>query len=255
MIESSAISAELEICPQKNDYARKLQAQMKRKIAKLFKNLICNQEHSHSVLILDMDGTLYPHDGPQNGFKGSTKEQLLTQLHLDYILSKEPHLDDQQIRALFVESLNHPIGPSIFLSERYGCSREETFSTIWTNLHPKDFIEKKSANSAQKILQDVRSRVCTMLLVTSAPALWKNKVLTFLGIDNSIFDIVMTTEDFETKEDVFRQISEIHPAIHGISVGDTESSDILPPKNLGFQTLHINDKNSLTDIHHLLDST
>lgn len=255
MIECPTVPTGEEVLSRQVDYASDLQDHTKKRIASLSRKLRCDDdEHPHTVVVLDMDGTLYPHDGPNGGFRGSTKERFLTNLHLDFIRSREPGLETVQAKDIFAASLKHPIGPSVFLSDRYGCTRDEIFTSIWTHLHPKEFIDQKTVTSALRTLHDIRSRTCIMMLLTAAPRIWKDKVLSFLHIEEAVFDLVMTTEEFSTKDTVFQEISRIRPIVRAISVGDTESSDILPAKDAGFRTLHINGHSTLADIRHLLST-
>lgn len=223
-------------------------------IMSLMQEIKCLKDHQHTVTVLDMDGTLYPHDGPQNGFKGSSVERGMTQIHVDYILANEPELQEHEARNVFTQSLTHAIGPSMFFAERYGRSRAHTFDLIWGSLQPGELISAKAAAPVRQILGEVRVQTCSMILLTGAPRIWKDRVFQHLNIQDVPFDAVLTTEEFQSKDDVFKAIAAVRPKVRGFSVGDSESTDIIPAQQAGFHALHMNDHNTVKDIPHFLRS-
>jgi FMN phosphatase YigB (HAD superfamily) len=235
------------------EYTAALRLHTAHKIDGLLKRKTDDADRKHDLVVLDMDGTLYPLDGEQNGFKNSTKERFLTNGFIDYIVSKEPDLSYHEAIALFQETLKHPIGPSVFLAQRYRVRREIIFASIWDALDT-DIIVGTPEYDTPKILMDIRQRTKLLLLLTAAPAIWQRKVCAHLKIDAAQFDAVMTTAEFVSKSEVFSAIARAAPGIRGVSVGDSLKSDIEPAESAGLSAIHINDKMRFKDVPALLDT-
>lgn len=232
----------------KMDYLRN---NSKKRIERLMQNLSCEQDHKHTLVILDMDGTIYPLDGENAGFKNSSKERHLTESFVDFIQSHEPDLSREQALSIFQTSLLDKIGPSVFFAHRYSLNRADIFSAIWNKLNPNVIVGQANSD-VERTLMNIRQEACILLLLTAAPAIWQKTVFDHLHISNLEFDDVMTTEDFLTKEDFFSQLALASGDLHVTSVGDTAHSDIEPAQKMGFSTIHINGHTSFEEVPELL---
>lgn len=195
---------------------------------------LINIEQQRKIFIFDMDGTLYRLDGTDNGFKGSTLEAKVKENATQFIQQKEnctPE-DANQIRD---EGVNDSIGLSRYLGQRYGISRETYFDTVW-NINPQGIIQPYA--SSVDAIQKLTETGAKLILLTSAPKIWAEKVLTYLGVAD-LFEIVFTGEQFETKEEIFRLLAGWYKPENVCSVGDQEQTDIIPAQQNGFNTVQI----------------
>jgi FMN phosphatase YigB (HAD superfamily) len=231
-------------------YEDALRRHMHGRIAQILDNL--PDGSTEPLVILDMDGTLYGLDGENGGFQNSTKERHLTNAFTAYIQQQEPNLNPDEARQVFAQSLHHPIGPSLFLAERYDIHREDTFDPIWSMLDA-EVIVGNPPHVVPDVLFEIRHRSCGIMLLTAAPQVWQQKVFKQLGLSPYDFDDVMTTEEFPSKKAVFETMRDLSPAMKAISVGDSGSSDIEPARTVGFQAIHIRNGTTFANVPGILD--
>ncbi len=197
-------------------------------------------ERQRQVIIFDMDGTLYQLDGNNNGYSGSRLEAKVLNNCRQFIINKED-CSFQQAEEIMAEGLKDPIGLSNFLSQRYNITRKAYFDQTWS-IEPSDIIFNFQ-KSRQVIIQLAKAGN-KIILLTSAPKVWQQQVINFLGIDRC-FEAVYTGEDFGQKQEIFSMISQRYKKENILSVGDQLLTDIQPAEKLGLQTLFIDQPEDL----------
>ena len=200
-------------------------------------------EQQRSVFIFDMDGTLYQLDN-MDGFEKSLLGKIVRQNALQLIIQKE-NCSYEDAETVYKEGTNNPIGLSQYAAEKYTISRKEYFDTVW-NIDPTNIIK----NFNQSVATVNRLKMCPdkkLVLLTSAPSVWASRVLKTLGLENA-FELVFTAEQFTTKDEIFRLLSEWYRPENGISIGDQEKTDIIPAQNYGFQTFLVSSPNTLNEL-------
>lgn len=201
---------------------------------------LIEKEQQRQVIIFDMDGTLYQLDGLNNGFSGSKLETKVLSNATNFILNKE-NCSIIAAQQILQEGLNNPIGISQYLSERYTISREDYFNIVW-NISPKEIIQ--NFQKAVEVVATIAKGDKKLILVTSAPKVWQQQVLNYLGL-TEIFESVYTGEDFKQKPEIFSMLAERYLPTNILSVGDQLKTDIQPAVELGFQTFLVANPNDL----------
>ena len=194
---------------------------------------IIEQERIRDVYIFDMDGTLYQLDGERNRFSGSSLEKAVLENAKRFIIQMEV-VSDEIAEEILRAALQDEIGISRFLFNRYGITRTDYFNTVW-NLDPEGKVVnfERSVRAIKAIKEQCPS--CKLVLLTSAPKVWAEKVLTFLGLSND-FELVYSGEQFGKKDEVFAMIIGRYKG-NITSIGDQNETDILPAKRLGMDSL------------------
>jgi len=191
---------------------------------------IITEEKQKKVFIFDMDGTLYnyPNSG---GFNSSKLKDKVMRNAIRFIQKKE--LCDVQAATKIYESVpQDTIGLSSYLSLRYKISRKDYFDAVW-NISPATVISKSSV--AQQLKRLKKLRECRLILLSSAPSIWVNTVLAYLKL-KPYFDYVYSAEDFSTKSEIFKMISQRYNPKNCLSIGDQMHTDIVPAKRYGMNT-------------------
>lgn len=191
-------------------------------------------EQQRKVFIFDMDGTLYRLDGMNDGFKGSSLEARILDNAIQYIKDKEL-CTTNDAEAIYTEGVNDSIGLSRYLGQRYGVSRETYFDTAW-NINPQGIIQPYASSIGA--IQKLTETGAKLILLTSAPKVWAEKVLTCLGVAD-LFEIIFTGEQFDTKEEIFQLLAGWYKPENVCSIGDQVQTDIIPAKKNGFRTVLI----------------
>src|SRR5688572_31981134 len=92
------------------------------------------------ILIFDMDGTLYQHDGEGETFKNSSLNKAVISNSVQFVINRE-QCDPKTASDLVNEALvTDTIGISNFMAKRYGIKRGEYFDIVW-NINPKEVIK------------------------------------------------------------------------------------------------------------------
>ena len=186
-------------------------------------------EENRKVLIFDMDGTLYNYKN-ENGFSGSKLNKIIERKAITYIRNREK-CSLKTAKAIYDVGSNHRVGLSVYLSKKYNISRREYFNAVW-NIDPKRAIKK--SNIAPIITQIYKERKYKLILLTSAPYVWANQVLKYLGIGR-YFDTLYCAEDYGNKDEIFKMISKRYNPSNCLSIGDQKNTDILPAKKYGLK--------------------
>jgi len=211
--------------------------------------LLIEQEEKRLVVVFDMDGTLYQLDGEKNGYSGSTLENKVLDKALKFIIAREKcsEIEAEKIRSL---GLVDQVGLSAYLAQRYNITRREYFDDVW-NLDPKEIIQDYEPSVAT--ISRLTNPNVKLVLLTSAPRVWAKRVLEYLGLE-SRFESFYTGEDFDIKDDVFKMLSQRYSPGNVISVGDQQTTDILPAQAYGLSTLLIQKPTDVSKILEMLDT-
>ncbi len=199
-----------------------------------------NKEKEREVYVFDMDGTLYQLDGANNGFTGSTLEGEINKRAISFIIKTEK-ISISKAVDVFKEGLSNKIGLSAFLSKRYGITRSEYFDNVW-DIDPEGII--KNFNIPVNKIKEISTTGKKLILLTSAPRVWQEKVIKYLGI-GGLFESIYTGEDFGTKEEIFAMLSERYIPNRMVSIGDQENTDIIPAQKYGIKGLLIKNPEDL----------
>ncbi|HUD44883.1 MAG TPA: HAD family hydrolase [Patescibacteria group bacterium] len=186
--------------------------------------------------IFDMDGTLYEFDDNSEGkfakslFYKDLYKNVLIYFQNNFKLTRSQATEEfERIDKKYSGEI------SMGLVNEYNIDRLDYFNQTW-DLNPEIYIKKNAE------LPKILSRFRHCVLLTAAPKIWADKVLSHLEI-NLFFERMYTGETDIRKPNpmVFKQIENylrISPS-NIFSIGDQEYSDILPAKSLGMKTIRI----------------
>lgn len=192
-----------------------------------------NIEENRFVEVFDMDGTLYELDGENKGFKGSSLEKAVIKNAKTFI-QKNENCNGIQAEKILETALMDPVGISRYLSKRYNMTRNDYFNEVW-NIDPQDIIKNfQSSIAFFKNQSDYAKRI----LLTSAPRIWAEQVLIFLGLKER-FEEIITGDQYGTKEEIFKMLAGRYKPERILSVGDQQETDILPAQKYNLKTLQV----------------
>lgn len=182
----------------------------------------------HEVMVFDMDGTLYLHDGDNGTYKNSSLIKNVISNSIEFVISKE-NSSLEVASQLINDALKDTIGISRVLAKRYGISRQDYFDIAW-NIDPKKVVKnfEKQVDTIQKLKKNNKR----MFLLTAAPRVWMENVLNEFGLTNA-FERKYNAEMFGKKDEVFEKLSKEFDPKTIVSIGDQFETDLLPAQNLG----------------------
>lgn len=190
------------------------------------------------AIIFDMDGTLYQFDDKDESQFSSS--QFGQQIHENCIKFFETTLNISREIAIakyqdFRTRYNDEV--SLGVEKELGIDRSQYFAATW-DLNPSDFVEQNHL-----LLQTLSALSVKTGVLSAAPRVWVDKVLRFLNI-KSIFDPNIFTGDRDLRKPdpkVFEQFIDLWglPPHSILSIGDQETTDILPAKKIGMRTARI----------------
>lgn len=190
-----------------------------------------NKNAFPEIYIFDMDGTLYELNGDEGSFIGSTLMSQVIGNSINFV-AKNENCGKYKAKKIIEEAIKDKTGISRVLAERYNLTRSDIFENTW-NVDPKNIIQESSdALNAILLLKQSGKR---LFLLTSAPKIWMDNVLSELNLNN-VFERKISGENFKTKEEVFRSLSEEFNPSSLISIGDQLATDILPANKFGINT-------------------
>jgi len=190
-------------------------------------------EKQREVVVLDMDGTLYDlvsADG-EPGFEGSKLKQRVDANAVTFIATL---VDSDAVDVVYEEASRDEVGISAYLEKNYGVLREDFFKIVW-DIDPSGLINRNA--DVERLVKELGggnfgSYKVKPILVTAAPAIWKDRVLGLLGISD-VFEDVYSGEMYDSKRQVFEILAGRYDPSKVTSIGDQEWSDILPATCLG----------------------
>lgn len=194
------------------------------------------------IIIFDMDGTLYRLDGQDGGFTNSTLNQAVLFNTQKLIISRES-CGISQAQELVQQGIQDQVGLSNFLAKRYNCTRPDILNTTW-NIDPEGII--REYDTSVRVVTAL-SREKALILLTSAPAVWQEKVFGYLALGGR-FSAIWTGEQFGQKDEVFRNLAEELDPTALMSVGDQLKTDIIPAQELGIRTLLVRQPQDLEQL-------
>jgi|GEM_PF-249701 len=189
------------------------------------------------MIIFDMDGTLYDLAG--GSYEKSQLKEKVTENILKFIgdrLTKNP-LEAQEILNKIKEKFSNQI--SIGLEKEYSFDRLEYFNEVW-NIPAKGIVAY-TPGLKQTIVE--LAKKYKLIIVSDAPRVWIDNVLTELGVRELFGDDIFSGEGDDRKEfgNIFQKVLEqfgFAPE-NCISIGDQERTDIIPAKALGMKTIFV----------------
>lgn len=189
-------------------------------------------------VILDLDGTLYQFRGVDGTFGGSDFYDGLKNNMYSY-LAEVIGLTEEAAKAEYERIKDMFNGEvSLGVEQELGIDRYDWFGNTW-NLNPADYLDPPRAELAES-LASLEGRA---VVLTAAPAAWAYPALEYLGISDLFNRNVLTGEPDIRKPNpaVFKQAANVlqRQCCEVVSVGDQNSSDILPAKQLGMLTVKI----------------
>lgn len=190
------------------------------------------------AIIFDMDGTLYSFDDRDESHFTSSEFGKQIRANCIRFFQERFAVDAPTAETLYEELNTRYRGEvSLGLEKERGISRKEYFAFTW-DLAVADFIRED-----QELAKLLGSLTVKCGLLTAAPRVWAERVLTFLQVQSIFGEAIFTGDPDLRKPDpkAFQQLANfwgLEPA-QILSIGDQETSDILPPKSLGMKTLRI----------------
>jgi len=205
-----------------------------------YMNRTVNSERK--VLVFDMDGTLYQLDGENNGFQNSSLQRAVVKNALKFIVKYE-NCQIGEAQQIYDQSVQDKIGPSSFLAYRYEITRDQYFNKVW-NINPEGIV--KNCDQTKVFLSRLKTRRSTLkfILLTSAPKIWANSLLRYIGIAD-LFEQIFTGEMFGVKDEVFDNLAVLYPTQNICSIGDQLETDILPAQKRGMKTFFVDNPKDL----------
>jgi len=192
------------------------------------------------VIVFDMDGTLYLLDGDNYGYQNSSLYRLVS-ANAQRLITERENLSEESANKLIAKILSQNQHLSQVLGKKYGLNRQEYFNIVW-DIDPQGILNHFEAS--QTVIRTLHQTGKEIILLTSGPQIWQNRVIDHLGL-NDCFTQIYTGEDFVDKDEVFTQLSLLYPKKRFLSIGDQLQTDILPAQALGMNTYHINHPNDL----------
>lgn len=192
------------------------------------------------IVVFDMDGTLYLLDGENNGYKNSTLHNSVVQNAVNLIIEKDSVSQEKALEEV-TSLLENKEYLSVVLGNKYGMSREEYFNYTW-DINPDGIIRGHEHSS--EIIKKIHQSGKTLILLTSAPKVWQEKVFSYLDVQEC-FTNIYSGETFLVKDEIFSRILSENTDKKVLSIGDQQETDIAPAIALGMTGFHVKHPNDL----------
>lgn len=188
--------------------------------------------------IFDMDGTLYNFSEKSSiNFEQSDFNAGLKQRIIEYMSKMLGLNNDSAIIELDKLSEEFDGQISLGFETKYGINRYEYFKNVW-DIKPENYIKKDIVLSGA-----LKSFSGQSVLLSSAPRIWIDKVLSYLNIAD-VFDNKIYSGEPDLRKPDSRIFSKVISDLNidsskVISIGDQNETDILPAKSVGTRTIII----------------
>lgn len=186
------------------------------------------------ILIFDMDGTLYRHDGDAGTFKNSSLHKKVILNSLQFVLQREGG-SLQVAQEIIDQGLKDSIGISNVLSKRYGIKRSDYFDIAW-NINPGEIIKEFDIQRDTVVRLNKAGK--RLFLLTGAPRIWMENVMTDLGL-SEVFERKFNGEMFGKKDEIFDSLAKEFDPKTLLSVGDQFESDLAPAQKVGMNIFQV----------------
>ncbi len=185
------------------------------------------------IFIFDLDGTLYQFDS--KGFLDSKFYSDIRKRAYKF-LSERLNVSEERAKETYnciKAKYNGEV--SIGTEKEFGINRYDYFNFVW-NLEPSDYITKNPL--IREIFSKLEGKIA---ILTGAPKIWARKTLEYLKVYDIVANTLFTGEPdirkpnplaFQQVLDYFRVLPE-----QAISIGDQESTDIIPARKLRIKTI------------------
>lgn len=193
------------------------------------------------ILVLDMDGTLYRHDGENGTVKNSSLIKAVIANSIQFVIDREGC--SRETAAALVEEARSTdnIGISSFMAKRYGITRGEYFNETW-NIDPGKIIDK--SETPAKTIRKMAQRGKRLFLLTGAPRVWMENVLKYLVLED-VFERKYHGEMFARKTEIFESLARDFEPASILSAGDQFETDLKPAKDLGMDIFEVKNPKDL----------
>jgi len=199
------------------------------------------------LIIFDLDGTLYDFKG--GSFQRSKLRQKILENAKKFIAARLKKSDRETARVLRDIIREYGENISIGLEKRFKLNRLDYFETVW-NVPAWIFVQTNP--SLRRGLLTLRRRF-DFLLLSDAPRVWVDNVLSELGVNDLFKDRIFSGEGDRRKVfgNVFEEVKRlfrIDPR-NCIVIGDQEDTDIVPAHRTGMKSILISrtKKSSVAD--------
>lgn len=200
-----------------------------------------SQDKNPAILVFDMDGTLYQHDGENGTIKNSSLINKVMANSIQYVIEMEK-CNLEIARKLVQEAqATDKIGVSNFMAKRYRITRAEFFDVVW-NIDPQGVV--KSSGAQVEAVRKIANQGKRLFLLTAAPRIWMENVLKFLVLDD-VFERKYYGEQFGSKKEIFESLAKEFNPRKILSIGDQFETDLKPAMDLGMSIFEIRDPDDL----------
>ncbi|MFA5154982.1 MAG: HAD family hydrolase [Patescibacteria group bacterium] len=202
-----------------------------------------------TTIIFDLDGTLYKLRG--GSYSQSPLKRYVLKNAAAYLAARLAKSKPEAARILRGILKKYKEEISIGVEKEFKLDRHDYFRTVW-NI-PARLVVSKERNLRRSLL--ALSKCYRLIIISDAPLVWIKNVLIELGVYDIFRGRIFSGESDNRKgfQSAFPYIIKslkLKPR-DCISVGDQESSDIIPAKKLGLKTVFINQlkKSTLADFN------
>ncbi|PLX20853.1 hypothetical protein C0584_03650 [Candidatus Parcubacteria bacterium] len=210
-------------------------------------------KNKKGLIIFDLDGTLYSYGEKvfEKSFLGLEVKKNIIDLikRLEDCDEKKAIKKYSKLKAEFGENF------SVAFENRYSIKRLDYFKEVW-NINADNYL--KASFNLKKLLLDLSANY-VLVLLSDAPGVWISSAIKTLGVKN-IFTKIYSGETNIRKNNfrAFEVVKTDFPKMKKyISVGDQETTDIIPAKKIGMITVLIaarnNNQNADYEINSVLD--
>ena len=200
------------------------------------------------VIMLDIDGTLYPQEIEKEIIKELQKRRV------EFLVKKLGI--NKKIARLVIRRLEEEDKPFDDWVEELGIPRKEYYNEVWGKINPKKYLEGYEVN-VRGVIQQLEKGGYSIVIVTNAPLVWAEKILKVLKLKGRI-ERIYTCDDGIQKPSIeafkkvlddynidadklskrtTRHFVEVSP--YAIMVGNDVEKDIFSAQNLGITGIYI----------------